>query len=89
MRFIRDGVSSLRGGLVLGSEDTPSRMNRIGRSEVDHGSQRTIGQSQDRVSAVTGEQVAELAGDLLAQPLVTAVVGPFDDEDALPSAVHD
>ena len=80
---------SLRGGLVLGSEDTPSRMNRIGRSEVDHGSQRTIGQSLDRISAVTGEQVAELAGDLLAQPAVTAVVGPFDDEDALPSAVHD
>ena len=80
---------SLRGGLVLGSEDTPSRMNRIGRSEVDHGSQRTIGQSLDRISAVTGEQVAELAADLLAQPLVTAVVGPFDDEDALPSAVHD
>ena len=80
---------SLRGGLVLGSEDTPSRMNRIGRSEVDHGSQRTIGQSLERISAVTGEQVAELAADLLAQPLVTAVVGPFDDEDALPSAVHD
>ena len=80
---------SLRGGLVLGSEDTPSRMNRIGRSEVDHGSQRTIGQSLERISAVTGEQVAELAGDLLAQPLVTAVVGPFDDEDALPSAVRD
>ena len=80
---------SLRGGLVLGSEDAPSRMNRIGRSEVDHGSQRTIGQSLERISAVTGEQVAELAGDLLAQPLVTAVVGPFDDEDALPSAVRD
>jgi predicted Zn-dependent peptidase len=80
---------SLRGGLVLGSEDTPSRMNRIGRSEVDHGSQRTIGQSLERISAVTGEQVAELAADLLAQPLLTAVVGPFDDEDALPSAVHD
>jgi predicted Zn-dependent peptidase len=28
---------SLRGGLGLGSEDTSSRMNRIGRSEVDHG----------------------------------------------------
>ena len=79
---------SLRGGLVLGSEDAPSRMNRIGRSEVDHGSQRTIRQSLERISAVTGEQVAELAGDLLAQPLVTAVVGPFDDEDALPAPVR-
>jgi predicted Zn-dependent peptidase len=79
---------SLRGGLVLGSEDTPSRMNRIGRSEVDHGRQRTIGESLERVSAVTGEQVAELARELLAQPAVTAVVGPFDDEDALPGPVR-
>jgi predicted Zn-dependent peptidase len=79
---------SLRGGLVLGSEDTPSRMNHIGRSEVDHGHQRTIGQSLDRISAVTGEQVAELARSLLAQPSVTAVVGPFDDEDALPPPVR-
>ncbi len=79
---------ALRGGLVLGSEDTPSRMNRIGRSEVDHGRQRTIGESLERISAVTGEQVADLAGELLAQPLVTAVVGPFDDEDALPASVR-
>jgi predicted Zn-dependent peptidase len=79
---------ALRGGLVLGSEDTPSRMNRIGRSEVDHGRQRTIAESLERISAVTGEQVADLAGELLAQPLVTAVVGPFDDEDALPPSVR-
>jgi len=79
---------SLRGGLVLGSEDTPSRMNRIGRSEVDHGRQRTIGERLERISAVTGEQVAEMARDLLAQPAVTAVVGPFDDEDALPPSVR-
>ncbi len=79
---------SLRGGLVLGSEDTPSRMNRIGRSEVDHGRQRTIGESLERISAVTGEQVAALARELLEQPQVTAVVGPFDDEDALPASVR-
>jgi predicted Zn-dependent peptidase len=79
---------SLRGGLVLGSEDTPSRMNRIGRAEVDHGRQRTVGESLERVSAVTGEQVAALARELLAGPFTTAVVGPFDDEDALPPSVR-
>jgi predicted Zn-dependent peptidase len=79
---------ALRGGLVLGSEDTPSRMNRIGASEVDHGRQRTIAESLERISAVTDEQVAELARELLAEPLVTAVVGPFDDEDALPASVR-
>jgi predicted Zn-dependent peptidase len=79
---------ALRGGLVLGSEDTPSRMNRIGRSEVDHGRQRTITESLERISAVTGEQVAALAGELLGGPFTTAVVGPFDDEDALPDSVR-
>jgi predicted Zn-dependent peptidase len=79
---------SLRGGLVLGSEDTPSRMNRIGRSEVDHGRQRTLAESLDRISAVTGEQVAALASELLAEESTVAVVGPFDDEDALPRSVR-
>ena len=41
-------------------------MNRIGRSEVDHGRQRTISESLERISAVTGEQVAALARELLA-----------------------
>jgi predicted Zn-dependent peptidase len=80
---------SLSGGLVLGSEDTPSRMNRIGASEIDLGRQRTIGESLERISAVTGEQVAALARELLEQPTATAVVGPFDDEDALPRSVRD
>ncbi len=33
---------NLRGGLVLGLEDTSSRMNRLGRSEIDYGRQRTV-----------------------------------------------
>jgi len=79
---------SLRGGLVLGSEDTPSRMNRIGSFEIAHCHQRTIGESLDRISAVTGEQVAALARELLEQPTATAVVGPFENEDALPASVR-
>jgi predicted Zn-dependent peptidase len=79
---------NLRGGLVLGLEDTPSRMNRIGRLELDHGHQRTVAESLDRVAAVTSEQVAVLARELLEQPLTTAVVGPFDDERALPAALR-
>ncbi|OLT14596.1 zinc protease [Pseudonocardia sp. CNS-139] len=79
---------NLRGGIVLGLEDTPSRMNRIGRSELDHGRQRTITESLDRVAAVTGEQVAQLAADLLTAPLTAAVVGPYDDEKDLPPALR-
>ncbi|TQM14393.1 M16 family metallopeptidase [Pseudonocardia kunmingensis] len=79
---------NLRGGLVLGLEDTPSRMNRIGRSELDHGRQRTITESLDRIAAVTPEQVAELAHELLAAPLTAAVVGPYDDEADLPGSLR-
>jgi predicted Zn-dependent peptidase len=79
---------NLRGGLVLGLEDTPSRMNRIGRSELDHGYQRTVGESLDRIAAVTPEDVAALARELLTQPFTTAVVGPFDDEAALPAVLR-
>jgi predicted Zn-dependent peptidase len=79
---------NLRGGLVLGLEDTPTRMNRIGRSELDYGHQRTVTDSLDRIAAVTPADVAALAGELLAQPLTAAVVGPFDDEDALPGVLR-
>ena len=79
---------NLRGGLVLGLEDTPSRMNRIGRSELDYGHQRTVTDSLDRVAAVTPADVAALAGELLTQPFTAAVVGPFDDEDALPGVLR-
>ena len=32
----------MRGGLVLGLEDSGSRMNRIGRSELNYGEHRSI-----------------------------------------------
>lgn len=79
---------NLRGGLVLGLEDTPSRMNRIGRSELDHGRQRPVAESLDRIAAVTPEQVAEVARELLTSPLTAAVVGPYDDESDLPPSLR-
>jgi predicted Zn-dependent peptidase len=79
---------NLRGGLVLGLEDTPSRMNRIGRSELDYGHQRTVTDSLDRITAVTPADVAALAGELLSLPFTAAVVGPFDDEAALPGVLR-
>jgi predicted Zn-dependent peptidase len=79
---------NLRGGIVLGLEDTPSRMNRIGRSELDHGRQRTVTETLDRIAAVTTEQVAALAAELLAAPLTAAVVGPYDDEGDLPESLR-
>jgi predicted Zn-dependent peptidase len=80
---------ALRGGLVLGCEDTASRMNRLGRAELDHGRQRSLADSLARIDAVTPAEVAALAGELLAQPLTAAVVGPYGDVDDLPAALRD
>jgi predicted Zn-dependent peptidase len=85
---VRRAQGALRGGLVLGLEDTPSRMNRLGRSEIDHGRPRTLAESLDRIASVTPPQVAELARELLAAPLTAAVVGPYDGEDDLPPALR-
>jgi hypothetical protein len=37
---------------------------------------------------VTGERVASLARELLVEEPTVAVVGPFDDEDALAASVR-
>ncbi|WP_433279810.1 M16 family metallopeptidase [Pseudonocardia xinjiangensis] len=79
---------NLRGGLVLGLEDTPSRMNRLGRGELDHGRTRPVQESLDRIAAVTPEQVSDLARELLAVPLTAAVVGPYDEERDLPASLR-
>lgn len=79
---------ALRGGTVLGLEDTASRMTRIGRGELDHGRQRTLSQTLDRIAAVTPEQVADLARELLAAPVTAAVVGPYGGVGELPASLR-
>jgi len=79
---------SLRGGLVLGLEDTASRMTRIGRHELDLGRQRSLRQSLDAIEAVTPEQVASVAADVLRRPFTAAVVGPYDTVGELPEALR-
>ena len=73
------GKGQFRGGLVLGLEDTGSRMSRIGRHELTHGDHVTVDELLQRIEAVTPDDVRELARDLLDRPMCLAVVGPFDD----------
>lgn len=78
---------SLRGGLVLGLEDSGSRMNRIGRSELSYGNHRTVSETLARIDAVTTEEVGEIARSLLARPYAAAVAGPYRRKRDLPTAV--
>ena len=64
------------GGLVLGLEDTSSRMSRIARAEMNNGYVPSVSEVLERISAVTLEQVHALAHHLWSQRRLTAVVGP-------------
>jgi predicted Zn-dependent peptidase len=94
----RNGVSpaevaraqgQLRGSLVLGLEDTSSRMSRIGKGELAYGSYLTVQETLDKIHTVTPEEVAALAADLLARPVAAAVVGPYAHADDVPVEVHE
>ena len=78
---------SLRGGLVLGLEDSGSRMNRIGRSELNYGNHRDIADTLARIDEVTNDEVRDVAQVLLARPFGAAVVGPYKSARQLPSSV--
>ena len=70
------GKGQLRGGLVLGLEDSASRMSRIGKAELVHDELLSIDEVMARIDAVTLEEVRSIAADVFARPEILAVVGP-------------
>jgi predicted Zn-dependent peptidase len=70
------GKGQLRGGLVLGLEDSGSRMSRIGKAELVYDELLSIDEVLERIEAVTVEDIKALAAELFAQPEILAVVGP-------------
>ena len=70
------GKGQLKGGLVLGLEDSGSRMSRLGKAELVYGELLTIDEVVARIEAVTLEDVRALARHLFTQPEILAVVGP-------------
>jgi predicted Zn-dependent peptidase len=80
------GKGQLAGSLVLGLEDTGSRMSRLGKAELVYGEILTVDQLLARIDAVTLEQVHQVAAEVLSAPQTLAVIGPFD-ENAFADAV--
>ena len=68
---------AVTGGLILGQEDTGSRMSRIGKSELVYGEIMSFDDILKKVRSVTPEQVHQLARDLFSAPATLALVGPF------------
>jgi len=88
-RVARDGITAeeltrgqgmLKGSLVLGLEDTGSRMSRLAKSEMLYDDDLSVDDLLARVDAVTVTEVNAVAAELLSQPLSLAVVGPFDQD---------
>jgi predicted Zn-dependent peptidase len=70
------GKGQLRGGLVLGLEDSGSRMSRLGKAELVYDEFLSIDDVIAKIDGVTLEEVREVAAALFAQPEVLAIVGP-------------
>ncbi|MDN4172911.1 pitrilysin family protein [Nocardioides sp. SOB77] len=70
------GKGQLRGGLVLGLEDSASRMSRLGKAELVHDELLSIDEVIARIDAVTLDEVRAVAAEVFARPEVLAVVGP-------------
>jgi predicted Zn-dependent peptidase len=76
------GKGHLKGSLVLGLEDSASRMIRLGKAEITGTELLTADEALARYDAVTVDDVREVAEAVLGSgPRVLAVVGPFEDPD--------
>ena len=85
-RLLADGITAdelavavgyLEGSLVLGLEDSGSRMSRLGGSLTVRGHVRGIDEQLARYHAVTLDDVHRVAGRVLSEPRSLAVVGPL------------
>ncbi len=74
------GKGQLRGSIVLGLEDPSSRMSRLGKAELVYPRLEPVEEILASIEAVTHDDVRQAATEILAQPKVLGVVGPFDDE---------
>ena len=70
------GQGQLRGGLVLGLEDSASRMSRIAKAELLYDELPSIDEVIKRIDAVTLGDVHELARELFTRHETLVVVGP-------------
>ena len=71
----------VRADTLLSLEDSGARMGRIGAALLLHGEVMEVADVSALVDAVSTEDVARVAREVLASPRSLAVVGPFGEED--------
>ncbi|WP_433614158.1 M16 family metallopeptidase [Dactylosporangium sp. CA-139114] len=75
---VERGKGMLKGAVVLGLEDTGSRMSRLGKGELLYDELLSVDEVLRRVDEVTPEQVRKVTEELLARPMSLAVIGDFE-----------
>ena len=73
---------------MLGLEDSASRMNRLGSTEINYGRYRNISSTLKRIDAVTFDEVNAVARKVLAGRYGAAVLGPHRSKRSLPQALR-
>ncbi len=70
----------IKGNLTLSLESTSSRMIRLGRNEFAMGRQVSPDEIEQRIDAVTADEVQQLARELLSdENLGLCIIGPVDE----------
>jgi predicted Zn-dependent peptidase len=77
---IARGKGQLTGGLLLGLEDTGSRMSRLGKGELVYGEHLSAADLIAKIDAVTADDIAQVANEVLGRPRSLAVIGPVDGQ---------
>ena len=80
------GKGQAKGSIVLGLEDSGSRMSRLGTADLVLGEMPSIDESLARIDAVTLEDIAREATIVLAAERALTVIGPFDEGRSFPLA---
>ena len=73
------GKGQTKGSIVLGLEDTGSRMSRIGSADISTGDLPSIDGLLARIDAITLEDIAREAATILTAPKSLTVIGPFEE----------
>ncbi len=77
---LRLAKEHIKGSLTLSLESTSSRMIRLGRSEFSLGRELTTEEIEEKVEAVTAQEIQQLAQELLQEEdLGLCVLGPVDE----------
>jgi predicted Zn-dependent peptidase len=77
----RTAVGCIEGSMLLGLEDSASRMMRIGSGEITRGEVIPVDEQLARIRAVTPDDAARVLRKVFSGPRAVSAVGPVSERD--------